>query len=155
MFREIRPNRGSEKYVFFFHMTIRKQTAQGVSFMNERQPNSRDNSAVKTRLLRLMRPSTQRIGKDIRGSSQLFTRRTADVISEAGFTTMTGDRHDELAAIDLSTIEVALTRSCLYASLVIFFIIPVCSLMFLNTKLYILSESWLCSTFITVRKFTI
>ena len=115
----------------------------------------RDNSAVKTRLLRLMRPSTQRIGKDIRASSLLFTRRTADVISEAGFTTMTGDRHDELAAIDLSTIVVALTRSCLYASLVIFFIIPVCSLMFFNTKLYILSESWLCLTFITVRKFTI
>ena len=43
MFREIRPNRGSEKYAIFFHMTTRKQIAQGVSFMNERQLNSREN----------------------------------------------------------------------------------------------------------------
>ena len=38
---------------------------------------------------------------------------------------MTGYRHDELAAMDLSMIAVALRPSCLYASLVIFFIIPV------------------------------
>ena len=37
--------------------------------------------------------STQRIGKDTRASS-LFIRRKADVISEAIFTAMTGDRDD-------------------------------------------------------------
>ena len=41
----------------------------------------------------------------------LFTRREADVISEAIFTMMTGDRDDELAAMDLSMIAVALTPS--------------------------------------------
>ena len=39
----------------------------------------------------------------------MFTRRAADVISEASFTTMTGDRDDELAAMDLNTVAVALT----------------------------------------------
>ena len=58
-----------------------------------------------------MWPSTQRIGKDIRVSSELFTRRAADGISEACSTAMTGDRHDELGAMDLSMTEVALTPS--------------------------------------------
>ena len=49
-----------------------------------------------------MWPSTQLIGKDIRTSSQLFTRRVADVISEACFTAMTGDRHDEIFLCALS-----------------------------------------------------
>ena len=57
-----------------------------------------------------MWPSTQRIGKDIKASS-LFTRRAVDVISEAFFSAMTGDRDDELAAMDLSMIAVALTPS--------------------------------------------
>ena len=48
--------------------------------------------------------STQRIGKDIRTSSYFFTRRAADVVSEACFTVMTGDRHDERAAMDFSMI---------------------------------------------------
>ena len=52
---------------------------------------ARDYSAV-----RLVWPSNQRIGKDIRAGSQLFSRSAADVISEANLTTMTGDRHDEL-----------------------------------------------------------
>ena len=52
--------------------------------------------------------STQRIGKDIRTSSYFFTRRAADVVSEACFTAMTGDRHDERAAMDLSMIIYAL-----------------------------------------------
>ena len=53
----------------------------------------------------------------------------ADVIFEAYLTAMTGDRYDELAALYLSMIEVALTSSWLvwifnsYASLAIFFII--------------------------------
>ena len=59
-----------------------------------------------------MWPSTQRIGKDIRASSKLlFSRRVADVIFEAYLTAMTGDRYDELAALYLSMIEVALTSS--------------------------------------------
>ena len=59
----------------------------------------------------LMWPSAQLIGKGIRASSQLFIRRAADVISEACFTAMTGDRHDELAAMDFSMIAVALIPS--------------------------------------------
>ena len=48
-----------------------------------------------------MWPSTQRIRKDINASS-LLTRRAVDVISEAFFIAMTGDRDDELAAMDQS-----------------------------------------------------
>ena len=46
--------------------------------------------------------ATQRIGKDIRASPYFFTRRAADVVSEACFTVMTGDRHDERAAMNLA-----------------------------------------------------
>ena len=86
--------------------------------MNKRRPNWQECEGClgwqrrKTRLLWLVWPSTQRIGKDPRASS-LFTRREADVISEAIFTMMTGDRDDELAAMDLSMIAVALTPSWL------------------------------------------
>ena len=69
-----------------------------------------------------MWPSTQRIGKGIRANSYFFTRRAADVPPEACFTTMTEDRHDELAAMDLSVISKNFNS---YASLVIFFIILV------------------------------
>ena len=69
-----------------------------------------------------MWPSTQRIGKGIRANSYFFTRRAADVLPEACFTTMTEDRHDELAAMDLSVISMNFNS---YASLVIFFIILV------------------------------
>ena len=69
-----------------------------------------------------MWPSTQRIGKGIRENSYFFTRRAADVPPEACFTTMTEDRHDELAAMDLSVINMNFNS---YASLVIFFIILV------------------------------
>ena len=94
-----------------------------------------------------MRLFTQRIGKDIRASSYFFTRRAADVVSEACFTAMTGDRHDERAAMDLSmiifapdTVMISMNFNS-YASLVIFFIILVfCFVLFLNTKLYILYE---------------
>ena len=34
------------------------------------------------------------IGKDIRANSYFFTRKAADLVSEACFTVMTGDRHD-------------------------------------------------------------
>ena len=119
-----------------FHMTSRKQTVQGECFMNEQQSNSpehKDRSGWQrrdTRLQWLMWPSTQRIGKDIRASSYFFTRRAADVVPEACFTAMTKDRHDELAAVDLSVIALALTvwismNFNSYASLVIFFIITV------------------------------
>ena len=49
--------------------------------------------------------------KDIRVSCQLFTRRAVDVISDACFTAMTGDRYDKPAAMDLSMIAVAMTPS--------------------------------------------
>ena len=46
--------------------------------------------------LKLASPSTQRIGKDIRASSSLFTRRASDVTSEAFSTSMSGDRYEGL-----------------------------------------------------------
>ena len=51
------------------------------------------------------------MGKDIRASSNFFTRRAADVVSKACFTVMTGDRHDEQAAMDFSMIIFAQTSS--------------------------------------------
>ena len=93
-------------------------------FMNKRQPNSREHEGCwgwqrrKTSLLWLMWPSTQRIGKDINASS-LLTRRAVDVISETFFCAMTGDRDDELAAMDLSMITVALTPSWLVCILTV------------------------------------
>ena len=101
------------------NMKRRKQTVQGECFMNERQPNSpghEDRSEwqrSKTRLQWLMWPSNQRIGKVIRASSYFSTRRVVDLVPEACSTAMTEDRHDELAAIDLSMIAVALTPSWL------------------------------------------
>ena len=56
-----------------------------------------------------MRPSTERIGKDIRASSNFFTRRAADVVYEGYFTAMTGYRHDEPATMDISMIAIVLT----------------------------------------------
>ena len=131
------------------NMKRRKQTVQGECFMNERQPNSPEHEdrsgwqRRKTRLQWLMWLSTQRIGKDIRASSYFFTRRAADVVPEACFTVMTEDRHDELAAMDLSVIAVALTPAWLVWILTVmpvwlyFFIIPV---LFFITKLYLLYE---------------
>ena len=58
-----------------------------------------------------MWPSTQHIGRVIRASSYFFTRRVVDLVPEACSTAMTEDRHDELAAIDLRMIVVALTPS--------------------------------------------
>ena len=67
----------------------------------------------KTRLQWLTWPSTQRIGKVIRASSCFSIRRVVDLVPGASSTVMTEDRHDELAAIDLSMIVVALTPSWL------------------------------------------
>ena len=59
-----------------------------------------------------MWPSAEGIGKDIRENSWLFTRKVADVISEACFIAMMmGDCHYELAVMDLSIIAVTLTPS--------------------------------------------
>ena len=67
-----------------------------------------------------------------------------DVTSEACFTAMTGDRHDELAAMVLSKIRIPsdIVMICMnfnsYASLVIFSsFMSFFSVLFLNTKLYI------------------
>ena len=119
MLREIRLNESSEKTRVFLHMAIRKQTAQGLCFMNEQQPNSKEHKdcsewqSRKTRLLWLMLPSTQRISKNISASSLSSTPRVADVNSEASFTATTANLRDELAAMDLSTIALALTPSWL------------------------------------------
>ena len=122
MFSEIWPNCGSWKQANFFHMTFKKQPAQGgllkvyVLRINEsriyrNRMISQEDSAVKTRLLWLMWTSTQLMGNYIWASSNLFTRRADDVIIEASFTAMTRDRHDLRAAVDLSMIAVALTPS--------------------------------------------
>ena len=86
--------------------------------------------------------STQRIGKDIRASSYFFTRRAADIVSEACFTAMTGDRHDERAAMDFGiiiyirsdTVMISMNFNS-YANFVIFFIISVLFCFVLNTEL--------------------
>ena len=117
------------------NMKRRKQTVQGECFMNERQPNSpghKDHSEWqrrKTRMQWLMWPSTQSIGK------LLFFHLNSSRCNSWGLLHCDDEyRHDELAAMDLSMIAVALTPSWLvwifnsYASLVIFFIIPVFSL---------------------------
>ena len=67
------------KTIKFLHMPSRKQTVQGERFMNERKPNSPEHEDCsgwqhrKTRLQWLMWPSTQRIKKDIRASSNVFS----------------------------------------------------------------------------------
>ena len=55
----------------------------------------------------------------------MFSRRAADVISEAYLTAMTGDHHDELAALDLSMAVMISVSFNSYVNLAIFFIIPV------------------------------
>ena len=130
----------------FFTWQGRKPTVQGECFMNERRPNSlkhEDHSRWqrrKTRQQWLAWPSTQRIGKDIRASSKLFTRWGVDVVSEACFTAMTGDRHYEPAAMDLSMISVALAPSWLVWILTVrpvwlyFSSFMFCSVFFLTDK---------------------
>ena len=70
---------------------------------------------------------------------------SADVIFEAFFTAMTGDRYEELAAMGRKHSRYDPVMICMnfnsYASMLIFFIIPVFfSVLFLNTKLYTLYE---------------
>ena len=81
-----------------------------------------------------------------------------DVVPEACFTAMTEDHHDELAAMDLSVIAVALTPAWLVWILTV---MPVwlyfssflfCSVLFLITKLYLLYECKMSLIFITVHK---
>ena len=69
---------------------------------------AQDDSAIKLGCC----DSTHR--KRYQASYWLFTRRAVDVISEACFSAMTGDRHDELTAMNLSMIAVALTPSSKY-----------------------------------------
>ena len=134
--------------------------------MNEQQPNSlrqKDRSEWqrrKTRLQWLIWPSTQRIGKVIRASSYFFTRRVVDLVPEACSTAMTEDRHDELAAIDLSMIAVALTPSWLVWILTVmplwlyFLSFLFCSVLFLNSNfIYYTSVScvWFLLPFVSLQ----
>ena len=104
-----------------FHRTSRKQTVQVYyeCIMNEQQPNSLGHEDClewqrrKTWLQWLMWPSTQHIGKVIRASSYFSTWKVVNLVPEDCSTVMTRDHHDELAAIDLSMIAVALTPSWL------------------------------------------
>ena len=129
----------------------RKQAVQGECFLNERQLNSpehEDHSWWQRRKTRLQWPmwiATQRIGKDIRASSFFFTRRAADVVSEACFTVITGDRHDKRAAMDFCKIIFAQAPSRLVWILTVmpvwlYFSSLLFSVLFLNSELYILYE---------------
>ena len=110
-------------------MKIRQQTVEGVCFIKERQLNSLEH-------------------EDCSGS--IFTRKAADVNSEACFTTLTGDCHDGPQHDRSSSDTVMISMNFdTYSSLAIFFII--CFVLFLNTKLYILNECYQCLMFITVR----
>ena len=124
-------------------MTSRKQTAQGMWFM-KRKPNSKehkDSSRWQHRktVTGLLIKASERI---IRTSSSLFTRRVADLVSEACFTAMTGDRHERLAAMDLSMIAVTLTPSWLVRIWTVvpvwqyFFFIPVFFVFFFLIRKY-------------------
>ena len=57
--------------------------------------------------------------KEYQSKPLVVHSKAADVISEACFTAMTGDRHDDLAAMDLSRIAVALTLSLLVGILTV------------------------------------
>ena len=78
--------------------------------------------------LKLASPSTQRIEKDIRASSSLFTRRVSDETSEAFSTSMSGDRYEgprhNRGHSDAIVINMNFNS---YSSLarILFFIIPV------------------------------
>ena len=78
----------------FTNVTIRKQTAQGVCFMNERQSNSLEHEDF-SRWQRL---------KNSAVVTELTEGRTMKF--QAWFTAMTGDRHDELATMYLRMIAV-------------------------------------------------
>ena len=124
-----------KKHASFFTWQGRKQTVQGECFLNERQPNSPEHEdrsgwqRRKTRLQWLMWLSTQRIGKDIRASSYFFTRRAADVVSEAccddrrspWWASRDGLQHDHIRS---DTVMIRMNFNS-YASLVIYFIISV------------------------------
>ena len=120
MFSEVWPNHGSQKFASYFTWQVENKLFKAsVLWMNERQLNSLGHEdhlewqRRKTRQQWLMWPSTQHIGKAIRASSYFSTWRVVNLVPEAFSTAMTEDRHDELAAIDLSMITVALTPSWL------------------------------------------
>ena len=128
----------------FFTWQGRKQTVQGKCFLNERQPNSLEHEDCswwqrhKTWLQWLMWIATQHIGKDIKASSYFFTWRVANVVSEACFTVMTRDYHNERAVICMNFNN--------YASLVIFFIISVLFCFFFFEH-WILYTIWVLAAF--------
>ena len=85
--------------------------------------------------------TTQHIGKDIRASSKMFTRRAVDVISEACFTgdlraSHVGPQHDRSRS---DTVMISMNYNS-YATLAIFFIIPVLFCFVFELELYILYE---------------
>ena len=92
--------------------------------------------------------------KEIKASSQLFTRRADNAISEACVTAMTGYHLDELVMICINFN--GYTSLFFFCLLLFFFILPIfySSLAF-NTRIYKLYECKLWSNFITVYKLTI
>ena len=118
---------------------------------------ARDNSALKLGCCDWRDPLTQRIGKDIRASSYLFTLGAADVNSEACSTAMTGDCDDELAPWtqhDRSRSDTGMINMNFnsYASLVILFIIPVLLYFVFDHETMYTTRVLTCLIFLTVRK---
>ena len=118
---------------------------------------ARDDSALKLSCCDWRDPLTQRIGKDIRASSYLFTLGAADVNSEACFTAMTGDCDDELAPWtqhDRSRSDTGMINMNFnsYASLVILFIIPVLLYFVFDHETMYTTRVLTCLIFLTVRK---
>ena len=118
---------------------------------------ARDDSALKLGCCDWRDPLTQRIGKDIRASSYLFTLGAADVNSEACSTAMTGDCDDELAPWtqhDRSRSDTGMINMNFnsYASLVILFIIPVLLYFVFDHETMYTTRVLTCLIFLTVRK---
>ena len=85
--------------------------------------------------------TTQRIGKDVRASSSLFTRRAVDVISDACFTGDLQASHvgPQLDRSRSDTVMISMNYN-IYATLAIFFFIPVLFSFVYELELYILYE---------------
>ena len=167
MFSETQPNHGSQKYKSYFTWQVENKLFKASVFMNEWQPNSpgcEDRSewqCHKTRLQWLTDVAFHSTHQKGYQSKLLFFHLKGSRFSSWGLTeAMTEDRHDEPAARDLSLIAVALTPSWLVWILTvmpdyIFHHSCFFSVLFWNTKLYILYKCKLNLIFITVRKLAI
>ena len=102
MFSELLPNCGPYKQASFFTLQVENKVYKAeVLGMNDSRIHrnmkiARDDNTIKLGCSDWWR----RIRKDIGASSYFSTRRAADVVSEACFIAMTGDRHDDRSRSD-------------------------------------------------------